>query len=65
MDLKPNDFFEYKCSIDKFIQFISFTSILLIERVKVHLREKKVISNNISNCYSCINIKTTVNDLEI
>ena len=63
-ELKSNVVYEYKCSYDKSIQYIGFTSRLL-ERIKEHLKGKTAVSDHISNCNVCKNEKTTVNNFGI
>ena len=54
--------YEYKCSYDKSIQYIGFTSRPLVERVKEHLKGKTAVSDHISNFNVYKNEKTTVNN---
>ena len=54
--------YEYKCSKDKSIQYIGFTSRPLIERVKEHLKGKTAVSDHISNCNICKDERITVNN---
>ena len=57
--------YEYKCSYDKSIQYIGFTSRPLVERIKEHLKGKTAVSDHISNCNVCKNEKITVNNFGI
>ena len=52
-------------SYDKSIQYIGFTSRLLVERIKEHLKGKTAVSDQISNCNICYNKKMTVNNFWI
>ena len=63
--LKSNVVYEYKCSYDKSIQYIGFTSRPLVERIKEHLKGKTAVSDHISNCNVCKNEKITVNNFGI
>ena len=56
-ELKSNVVYEYKCSYDKSIQYIGFTSRPLVERVKEHLKGKTAVSDHNSNCNVCKNEK--------
>ena len=52
---------ENKCSYDKNIQYIGFTSKPLIVRVKEHLKGKTAVSDYISNCNICKNWRIAFN----
>ena len=58
-ELKSNVVYEYKCSYDKSIQYIGFTSRPLVERTKEHLKGKTAVSDHISNCNVCKNLKNS------
>ena len=58
-------FYEYKCSYNKSIQYIGFTSRLLVEILKEHLKGKTTVSDHISNCNICKNENITVNNFRI
>ena len=64
-ELKSNVVYEYKCSYDKSIQYIGFTSRPLVERIKEHLKGKTSVSDHISNCNVCKNEKITANNFGI
>ena len=64
-ELKSNVVYEYKCSYDKSIQYIGFTSRSLVERIKEHLKGKTSVSDHISNCNVCKNEKITANNFGI
>ena len=57
--------YEYKCSNNKSIEHIGFTSRPLIERVKEHLKGKTAVFDHISNCFVCKNERITVNNFGI
>ena len=63
--LKANVVYEFKCSYDKSIQYIGFTSRPLIERVKEHLKGKTAVSDHISNCDVCKNERISVDNFGI
>ena len=57
--------YEYKCSNDKSVQYIGFTSRPLLERVEEHLKDKTAVSYHIGNCNVCKNERITVNNFGI
>ena len=64
-ELKSNVVNDYKCSKDKSIKCIEYTSRPQIERVKEYLKGKSVVSDHIYNFNICKNERTTVNNFSI